>query len=169
MAEHAGIDPERIRNRRATEELNVLSRLPAVYAASRTQALQFLKHGGGLSVFEWRTLWDISEGGPMTIRDLSVIQRSDHSLLSRGLSAMRDKGYITMVRNETDKRQMVVDLTERGQAAYRRAAPIMARRRAALRETMAEEDIRTLISLLEKLEAFLRIPADHILEMEIAS
>lgn len=169
MAEHAKIDPERIRNRRATERLNVLSYLPAVYAASRIQSVQFLKHGGGLSIVEWRTLWNLSEGGPMTIRDLSAIQRSDHSLLSRGLSAMRNKGYITMVRNETDKRQMVVDLTARGRAAYRRAAPVMARRRTALRETMAEEDIRTLICLLEKLEAFLHIPADHILEMEIAS
>ena len=166
MTDRPRIDPARIRDRRANEDLNVFSRLPAVYAASRTQGQQFLKLGGGLSIVEWRTLWDLFEAGPMTIRDLSAIQRSDHSLLSRALPAMRAKGYITMERDETDKRQTLVDLTPRGRAAYETAAPVMTRRRAALREVMSEDEIRTLIALLGRLEAFLHIPADHILETE---
>ena len=166
MTDRSKIDPGRIRDRRATEDLNVFSRLPAIYAASRTQGIQFLKAGGGLSIVEWRTLWDLFEGGAMTIRDLSAIQRTDHSLLSRALPAMRDKGYLTMERDEADKRQTLVDLTPKGRAAYEKAAPIMARRRAALREVMSEDEIRTLIALLGRLESFLHIPADHILETE---
>lgn len=166
MTASARVDPERIRDRRAHEDLNVFSRLPAVYAASRTQGLQFLKAGGGLSIVEWRTLWDLSEGGPMTIRDLAAIQRADHSLLSRALPAMRDKGYITMRRDETDKRQTLVEITSKGRDAYRKAAPIMARRRAALREAMGEDDLRALIMLLNRLDAFLHVPAEHILETE---
>ena len=168
MTDKAEIDAERIRDRRANEELNVFSRLPAVYAASRTQGLQFLKRGGGLSIVEWRTLWDLCEGGPMTIRDLSVIQRADHSLLSRALPAMRQKGFITMERDETDKRQTVVEITSAGRAAYERAAPFMARRRAALREAMTEEELRSFITLLNRLEDFLHVPADEILKLEAA-
>ena len=161
--------PERIKDRRDTEGLNPFSRLPAIYSASRSQAQRFLKLAGGLSIVEWRTLWDLAEAGPMTIRDLAAIQRSDHSLISRALPAMRRKGYVTMVQDSQDKRQTLVHLTAEGRAAYDRAAPIMARRRAALRDAMSEDDIRRLIDLLNRLEEFLNVPADDILELETSS
>lgn len=156
----------RVRERRALEELNVFSRLPAVYSASRAQGQRFLKLGGGLSIVEWRTLWDLSEAGPMTIRELAALQRTDHSLLSRALPAMREKGYVSMVQDEADKRQTLVAIAPKGKTAYEKAAPIMARRRAALRETMSEDELRMLISLLSKLEDFLHIPVEKILELE---
>lgn len=168
MADPTKIIPELIRQRRAREDLNVFSRLPAVYAASRKQGQQFLRAGGKLSIVEWRTLWDLFEAGPMTIRDLAAIQRADHSLLSRALPDMRKKGYVTMTQDMTDKRQTVVEITAEGRAAYERVAPIMARRRAALREVMSDEDIRTFIELLNKVEAFLQIPAAKLIEEESA-
>lgn len=166
MADKGKLSPEAIRERRAHEELNVFSRLPAVYAASRKQGQQFLQRGGGISIVEWRTLWDLCEAGPMTIRDLAAIQRADHSLLSRALPDMRDKGFVTMTRDEADKRQTVVEVTGKGRAAYEVAAPVMARRRAALRESMTEDEIRAFITLLTKLEDFLHTPADQLLERE---
>lgn len=168
MTKHIKPAPERLHARRAFEDLNVFSRLPAVYAASRKQGQRFLKIGGGLSIVEWRTLWDLFEAGPMTIRELAALQRTDHSLLSRALPAMREKGFVSMVQDDSDKRQTLVALTQTGRAAYERAAPIMARRRAALREVMSEDELRTLISLLTRLEEFLQIPADDILSHEAA-
>ena len=53
---------------------------------------------------EWRTLWDLVDAGPLTIRDLGAIQRSDHSLVSRALPEMRKKGYVTMPRDMQDER-----------------------------------------------------------------
>lgn len=70
------------------------------------------------------------------------------------------------VQDTSDKRQTLVAITQMGRAAYERAAPIMARRRAALREAMSEDELRTLISLLTQLEEFLQIPADEILSHE---
>ena len=126
-------DIARIRARQAREDFNIFSRLPAVYAASRSQGQKFLQKGGGLSIVEWRTLWDLHEVGPMTIRDLATIQRADHSLLSRALPEMRRKGFVTMRRDVQDGRQTIVEIADGGRAAYVRAAPVMARRRAALR------------------------------------
>ena len=166
MKQSSKLSPERIRNRRINQDHNVFSRLPAIYAASRSQGLQFLKVSGDLSIVEWRTLWDLAEGGPMTIRDLSLIQRTDPSLLSRALPGMREKGLITMERDASDKRQTVVELTNEGVRAYQSAAPIMAQRRAALRQSMTEDEIQTLLALLGRLEAFLNTPADQILETE---
>ena len=81
---------------------------------------------------------------------------------------MRRKGLITMQRAPTDGRQSIVALTEAGKAAYERAAPVMARRRAALREIFTEEEIGTFVGMLERLEDFLRIPADTIAQKEAA-
>ncbi|MCO6381401.1 MarR family winged helix-turn-helix transcriptional regulator [Oceanicola sp. 502str15] len=167
MAAEVKIDAGQVRSRMEREGLNIFSRLPAVYAASRRQGQRFLQIGGGISIVEWRTLWDLHEAGPMTIRDLSSIQRSDHSLLSRALPDMRDKGYVTMHRDSRDGRQTIVQITDKGCAAYERAAPIMARRRAALRETFSEEEIRTLAGFLDRLEDFLRIPVEQIIDKEV--
>ena len=111
-------DAEQIRARKEREGLNIFARLPAVYAASRMQSRNFLEIAGGLTVVEWRTLWDLAEAGPLTIRDLAAIQRADHSLLSRALPEMREKGYVTMQRDMQDGRQTIVGLTEQGRAAY---------------------------------------------------
>lgn len=157
-------DIEGIEARRAREDFNVFSRLPAVYAASRTQGQHLLQIGGGLSIVEWRTLWDLHEVGPMTIRDLASIQRSDHSLLSRALPGIRRKGYVTMSRSEEDGRQTIVALTEAGRKAYEHAAPVMARRRAALREAFSEQELAEFVGYLDRLDAFLRTPIEDILE-----
>ncbi|WP_168223033.1 MarR family winged helix-turn-helix transcriptional regulator [Oceanicola sp. D3] len=168
MSDPEKIDPERIRDRRAHEELNIFSRLPAVYAASRKQGQRFLQIGGGISIVEWRVLWDLCEAGPMTIRDLAAIQRADHSLLSRALPEMKRKGLVNMARATQDKRQTIVEITPEGRAAYEEAAPVMALRRAALREVLGEEETRQFIALLDRVEAFLRTPADEILKKDMA-
>ena len=169
MTEQVQIDAAQIRARMEREGLNIFSRLPAVYAASRTQGRNFLEIGGGLSIVEWRTLWDLAEAGPLTIRDLAAIQRADHSLLSRALPDIRDKGYVTMHRSASDGRQTIVKLTPKGRAAYERAAPVMARRRAALKDVFSEEEIRTFAGFLDRLEEFLRIPADEIAEKDVST
>jgi len=87
-------DLKRIRARQARADFNIFARLTSVYAASRTQGQNLLQKGGGLSILEWRVLWDLSEVGPMTIRDLASTQRADHSLLSRALPDMQRKGYV---------------------------------------------------------------------------
>lgn len=155
-----------IRARQSREDYNIFSRLPAVYAASRSQGQKFLQKGGGLSIVEWRTLWDLHEVGPMTIRDLAAIQRADHSLLSRALPDMRRKGYVVMRRDAQDGRQTIVELAEAGRAAYQRAAPVMARRRSALREVFSEDEITALVGYLDRLEEFLRIPIDDLLNKD---
>ncbi|MGV6887847.1 MarR family winged helix-turn-helix transcriptional regulator [Rhodophyticola sp. SM2404] len=163
MTEQVEIDAAQIRARMEREGLNIFSRLPAVYAASRVQGRNFLALGGGLSIVEWRTLWDLAEAGPLTIRDLAAIQRADHSLLSRALPDIRDKGYVTMDRDSRDGRQTLVSLTDKGRAAYEEAAPVMASRRAALRKVFSEDEIRVLAGFLDRLEDFMRIPVDQLI------
>ncbi len=161
------VDESRLRIRKAREDNNIFSRLPVVYAASRTQGQKLLQAGGGLSIVEWRVLWDLHEVGPMTIRDLAEVQHADHSLLSRALPEMRRKGYVIMARDPRDGRQTLVALAPEGLAAYKRAAPVMASRRAALRKSFSENEIATFVGFLDRLEEFLHTPiADFVEDKE---
>ena len=81
---------------------------------------------------------------------------------------MRKKGYVTMYKDTRDGRQTVVTLTDAGRAAYNRAAPVMAQRRAALREVFSQDEIRAFAGFFDRLEEFLRIPAAEILASQTA-
>lgn len=157
---------KRIRHRREREESNLFSRLPATYSASRAQGQKLLAKGGGLSIVEWRTLWDLYEIGPASIRDLAAIQRADHSLLSRALPDMKRKGYVVTHRDPEDGRQMLVELTDVGRAAYEKAAPIMRKRREAMRALYTSEEITAFVDYLDRLESFLRSPIEEFLAEE---
>jgi DNA-binding MarR family transcriptional regulator len=76
---------------------------------------------------------------------------------------MRKKGYVTMYKDTRDGRQTVVALTESGRAAYDRAAPVMAQRRAALRDVFSQDEIHAFAGFLDRLEEFLRIPTTELL------
>lgn len=166
MKHASGRQAERIKQRRKRLEQNLFSRLQAAHTASRLQAQRLLQRTGGLSVVEWRVLWDLVEAGPMTIRDLADIQRTDHSQLSRALPAMHRKQFVTMTRDSSDGRQIMVEITDTGRHAYETTAPTMKLRRDALRAEFSPEEIATFISLLDRFDGFLRHPIDTLLERE---
>ena len=159
-------DRKRLDVRRRRETANLFSRVSATYAASRSQAQRLLKAGGGLSIVEWRILWDVLEAGPITVRELADLQKSDHSLISRILPKMVKSGLITLTRDTKDGRQTLVDLTQQGIAAYEKAAPVMAKRRAALLKHFSKEEIDQWVAYLDRFDHFCRRSVDEILDTD---
>jgi len=159
-------DRKRLDVRRGRETANLFSRVSATYAASRSQAQRLLKAGGGLSIVEWRILWDVLEAGPITVRELADLQKSDHSLISRILPKMVKSGLITLTRDTKDGRQTLVDLTQQGIAAYEKAAPVMAKRRAALLKHFSKEEIDQWVAYLDRFDHFCRLSVDEILDTD---
>ena len=159
-------DLKRLDVRRRRETANLFSRVSATYAASRSQAQRLLKAGGGLSIVEWRILWDVLEAGPITVRELADLQKSDHSLISRILPKMVKSGLITLTRDTKDGRQTLVDLTQQGIAAYEKAAPVMAKRRAALLKHFSKEEIDQWVAYLDRFDHFCRLSVDEILDTD---
>ena len=161
-------DVDRIAARAKKTGTNLFARMASIYAASRKQAQDLLQIGGGISIVEWRTLWDLHEAGPMTISDLALTQRADHSQLSRALPQMREKGLVSMRQAAQDGRQTIVSLTAKGREAYHLAAPIMERRRATLDGAFTPAEIAELLGYLDRFEVFVRRPAHDILSNEEA-
>lgn len=160
MTEQAQDRIDRVEQRKAFQDENVFSRLSSAAVASRAQARRILHHAGVTSIVEWRVLWDLAEAGPLTVNDMARIQRLDHSLFSRALTQMRAKGWVSVERDEIDKRQMLFSLTQAGEAVFLRAAPLMRARRRGLRAAMADEDRAQLLSLIDQFEAFLEAPLE---------
>jgi DNA-binding MarR family transcriptional regulator len=159
-------DRKRLDVRRRRETANLFSRVSATYAASRSQAQRLLKAGGGLSIVEWRILWDVLEAGPITVRELADLQKSDHSLISRILPKMVKSGLITLTRETKDGRQTLVDLKQQGIAEYEKAAPVMAKRRAALLKHFSKEEIDQWVAYLDRFDHFCRLSVDEILDTD---
>jgi len=163
MTDTIAMDADRIRQRRADQDNNIFGRLNSAATASRKQFQKLVQPSGGISIVEWRTLWDLVEAGPMTVRDFAAIQRADHSLFSRALPTMQEKGFVRMHRDPQDGRQTIVTLTQEGHAAFKAAAPTMARRRAALRDLFTVDETRQFIDFLDRLEAFFQAPVDPLI------
>ncbi|KIN63758.1 putative MarR-family transcriptional regulator [Sulfitobacter noctilucicola] len=143
---------ERVAHRKSHQEANIFSRLAAASATSRAHAQRLLKQSSGLSIVEWRVLWDLSEAQPLSVRDFANIQRNDHSLISRALPQMQKKGYLVLSQDPNDKRQTLVTLTEKGRAAFDQAAPIMKARRDMLRATFTAEEASLFLTFIERFE-----------------
>lgn len=149
---------QRFATRRADQSANLFARLQTAATRSRNNATRYLKAGGGLSINEWRILWDLHEAGPLSIQELADIQRADHSLISRTVPDMRAKGLVKTVRSSEDKRQSLVHLDAAGERAFQIAAPFMQARRKALAETFTADEIAQFLSLIERFENYLAQP-----------
>ena len=152
----------RVAARKTIQDKNLFGRLSAAAIASRGHAKRFLQLGGGLSITEWRILWDLQQAGPLSVQDMASIQRTDHSLISRALPVMRKKGFVKTAPNAEDKRQSLVELTPGGARAFEIAAPIMKTRRDSLSETFAPHEIATFLKLLDRFEEHLDQPIEHV-------
>ena len=156
----------RVAARRASQDKNLFSHLQAAATASRGQAQRLLQSAGGLSITQWRILWDLQEAGPLSVQDMAFIQRTDHSLISRALPAMRDKGYVETAPYAEDKRQSLVRMTPAGAHAFEGAAPIMKHRRDSLTDTFTPDELTLFVQFLNRFEAYLDQPVDAVCARE---
>lgn len=148
----------RVAARKAMQDKNLFGRLSASAIASRSQAQRLLASVGALSITQWRILWDLHEAGPLSVQDMASIQGTDHSLISRALPTMRERGYVQAAPNSEDKRQSLVEMTPLGIEAFKIAAPIMRDRRARLAQVFTPEEFEVFLSFLDRFEAFLDQP-----------
>lgn len=157
---------QRVAARRAHQEGNFFGRMQAAAMAARRQSQRILAQAGDLSITEWRILWDLTEASPLSVQDMAQIQRSDHSLISRALPGMREKGYVEVLRNSDDRRESLIGLLPAGADAFAIAAPLMRRRRAMLSEALSPEGLEQIITLLDRFDAYLDTPIEDFIPQE---
>ncbi len=110
--------------------------------------------GYGLSVPEWRILATLGETQSTRAKDIEGTRHMHKTVVSRAVSALRERGLVAAVPNARDKREAFLALTEEGRRLYEEIVPLglayedgflavlNAEERAALERIMAKLMIR---------------------------
>lgn len=87
-----------------------------------TRLMKRIRHGGqgvsdehDLTGTQLFALWQIREGGPMTMGELSEVLAVTHGVATRMVDRLCDKGMLTRTRDEADRRVVRVSLSELGE------------------------------------------------------
>lgn len=101
----------------------VMNRIMARYNRRVEEALR----PEGISVPQMRVLAALSDAGPLTVNELSVLTVIKQSTLSRTLDMMEGAGFLRREADQADSRIRTIHLTAAGDALHRRAWPAMER------------------------------------------
>lgn len=68
---------------------------------------------------EWRVLFHLGRYGPMTAREICDRVRLHKTKVSRAVSALEDKQYLSRAQKDADKRQEILSLTTGGEEVFK--------------------------------------------------
>jgi DNA-binding MarR family transcriptional regulator len=137
---------------RAKLRRNLVNRLFRLGNAIQTQTQHLLAQNSDLSVVHFRILLRLRQAGTQNVQGISELLGANRSLVSRALPDLRDRGWIELVKSETDKRQILVRLTEEGERVVdQHGGPIKARY-DAIQSAFTAEELDQLVDFLDRLD-----------------
>ena len=144
---------------RAKLRRNLVNRLFRLGNAIQTQTQHLLALNSDLSVVHFRILLRLRQAGTQNVQGISELLGANRSLVSRALPDLREKGWIELVKSETDKRQILVRLTELGeQVVDEHGAPIKTRY-DAIQAAFTAEELDHLVEYRDRLDLITGAPA----------
>lgn len=102
----------------------------------------------GVSVAQMRALVVLTENGPCTINELSVLTVIKQSTLSRTLDTMESAGLVLREARDGDSRVRLIRLTDAGHSAYLAAWPTMLQMRDTMLAALAPDEQAVLTQML---------------------
>lgn len=78
----------------------------------------------GLTIPEWRVLAHLDRSGRVSVRDITARVHLDKSMVSRAATRLEKNGIVSISQHETDRRLVVLDLTDEGRALMQRLGRI---------------------------------------------
>jgi DNA-binding MarR family transcriptional regulator len=103
----------------------------------------------GKSIHEHRVLAELTHAGPRRQSDLADATAQHPAAISRLIDELEAAALVRRRRDDTDRRQVIVELTARGRTRFRAERPLV---RGAIDEVLAPlapPDQRRLVQLLE--------------------
>lgn len=116
----------------------------------------------GLTLREWRIMLSLLVFGPSIARRISEIAAIDPAHVSRTVRLLERRGVVALRSNKDDRRQIIIRLTDHGDARTREILPRTLSISDAFRELYSADEYRQLIRLLARANDF----ADRLLESD---
>ncbi len=122
--------------------------------AAEESSLGFQRHYKdryGMLRTEWRVLFHLGNYGQMTAKDIGTRAKIHKTKISRAVSKLTEKRFVTRTRDEQDRRAEHLALTAAGQAAYRDLRKVAVAYDAKLCQQFSADEVAILRNMLRKL------------------
>ena len=113
---------------------------------------------GGLSLAQAVLLRPLMDGGACGVGELADAAGIASPTATRTLDGLVRDGYITRRPSQSDRRSVLVELTDRGHAAMTQARDAMRARRGVLYERLSPEEREEAEELFRRLAEIMREP-----------
>ncbi len=112
----------------------------------------FRENGLDLSKEQWSVLkrLNVNDGQPQN--DLAFITHRDKTSMTILINTMESKNLVVRKSDENDRRVNRIFLTDHGKEIIQKVQPIMYDLIPAVQESLSEEEIETLITVLKKIK-----------------
>lgn len=114
--------------------------------------LTFQRNGFDMTPEQWFILNKLAERSPQSQTELGESLIDDRPNMTRLLTALEKKGYISRRTDERDRRKSEVQLTDTGRELLEECLPLAQQVRDRMREHISQEEIERFWSVLNKLD-----------------
>lgn len=108
----------------------------------------------GLSAAAWRVMVHLAERQPVTAKEIGQRAAMDSVNLSRALNLLDDRGYVERRIDASDRRRIILHLTEAGQQVYDAVIPCTIESEKALLSVLSVTERTTLRRLMKRVRAY---------------
>lgn len=119
--------------------------------ASQRHLAIFGRHIGELTPPQFAALARLYEAGGISQSHLGMLVAMDAATIKGVIDRLKARGLVALARNETDRRRLIVSLTEEGRRMIERLAPLARRVTQETVAPLSERELETLIRLLARL------------------
>ncbi len=137
-------------------------RLNRAAAAASTQLSLIYRRKYALTVPEWRTLSTLAQFGELTAKQIGAHSSMHKTKVSRAVSSLSTRRWLTRERDATDRRLEKLNLTSRGQQAYKQLEPQMLGFEIELLSRLTDEERTALLHGMSILEKALGVVDDRL-------
>jgi DNA-binding MarR family transcriptional regulator len=114
---------------------------------------RYYQRAFGMGVPEVRLLNIIGNLPSAGAQDVVELSSMDKGLVSRALRTLIDRGYLNKIRDEQDRRRLILELTAEGRKAFLKITAAKRRRHRRALEGLSPAECRLLYHLLDKAQA----------------
>ena len=138
--------------RRPLDDL-LLYRLSRLLAVGGSMVIRLCEGRFGITRREWRLIATLASRGELSSSQLAGHAQLDRARTSKAVGSMQAKGLLSRTRPAGDRRQVLLGLTERGQALYDELYPLVSRINAELMAALDADSAVRLDDALRRLQA----------------
>jgi len=137
--------------RLSQEQKSINFRVHTLASSLFKGATQYYGAHFGVGLPEMRVLSNLGSEGPLAAHQIVALTAMDKALVSRVLTTLSRRRYVTSASPKTDPRRRTWELTRAGQDLVRQLRPEWKRREAIIQAGLSETERHLLADMLERM------------------